>query len=204
MVQIRQGYRTDQPGLVVEVSPSYSCHVGLIIFILQKFDTIKGILTRENPELRLLLDRYFPIADALKRKEILEHYSIQQSDIQFQKWKINYQSKMISQSHSRRTHKPSGAVSLQHRQCQYIDEPFPPLRSPNHFAPTPDSMKKRKLPALSPTLQLQSIINRTPEVTSQGDCGFPPRYFPSSALSPLERLRLLTTQQPCRPFSSSE
>jgi hypothetical protein len=171
---------------------------------------IKGILTRENPELRLLLDQYFPIADAMKRKEILEQHSIQQSTIQFQKWKVNYQSSKLSQSHSYRSHKSSSAGSLQHRQFQSLHEPFPPLRSPNHFAPTPELIKKRKHSTMSPVLQLQSIVTAPPEVTSQEEehHEYPPGNFPSSSsssvLSPLEMLRLLATRQQSNPLRQSE
>jgi hypothetical protein len=157
MVQIRQGYRKDQPMVIVEVPEFLLANLTLLF---QKFDLIKGILTRESPKLRLQLDKYFPVIEAIQKKQLLEQYSIQQSSIQFQKWKIQYRSKMISvsQEHQAPWNSDFGTSHLSSRLPN--DQPFPPLMSPNHFIPMPDPQKKRNHSDVTP-LASASFVSPT-------------------------------------------
>lgn len=119
----------------------------------------------------------------MKRKVALEQYSIQQSTIQYQKWKIHYQSKMLTQEHSRRT-----------RYAHFGSEKlFLPLKVPNHFAPNRESKKRR----LSPTLQFQSIITQNEDFEQHPDSTLEALQVPSifsRSPDPTELLRQMTTQ----------
>mmetsp|Transcript_31333 Transcript_31333/g.58313 ORF Transcript_31333/g.58313 Transcript_31333/m.58313 type:complete len:874 (+) Transcript_31333:72-2693(+) len=53
---------------------------------IEKLDIAKGILTRVNPQLRVELDRYFPIVNANGARHNLEHHTFEQSQRQYREW----------------------------------------------------------------------------------------------------------------------